>query len=131
MPLVLQLHLVMISKYSKSGVDNFNTFWVMGYFKVFAQWQWRRSNDHNSSTFSLEQTSKIALHKYSFVKLTINPLIFNKNCISNLFYIYTLITLYKYQNKTLNKNVFIGTNITYLLKILYIEGWEQNRSKCM
>ena len=34
-PLVLQLHLVMLSKYSKFGFDTFNTFWVMGYMKLF------------------------------------------------------------------------------------------------
>ena len=32
MTLVLQLHIVMMSKYSKYGVDTkFNTFWVVGY----------------------------------------------------------------------------------------------------
>ena len=31
MPLVLQLHLVMMSKYSKFGVDIFNTSCVKGY----------------------------------------------------------------------------------------------------
>ena len=41
MPLVQQLHLVMMSKYSKFGVDTFNTFWVMSYIKVFAQRQSR------------------------------------------------------------------------------------------
>ena len=35
MPLVLQLHLVMISKYSKFG-DTFNTFSVMCYLKSFS-----------------------------------------------------------------------------------------------
>ena len=35
MPLVLQLHLVIMSEYSKSGLVTFNTFWVMGYIKVF------------------------------------------------------------------------------------------------
>ena len=34
MSLVLQLHLVMMSKYAKFGVDTFNIFWVMGYIKV-------------------------------------------------------------------------------------------------
>ena len=58
MPLVLLLHLVMMNKYSKFGVDTFNTFWVMGYIKVFAwQQQWRRSSYHNSLTFSSKQTS--------------------------------------------------------------------------
>ena len=38
MPLVFQLHLVMMSRYSKFGVNTFNTFWVMG-IKDFA---WRR-----------------------------------------------------------------------------------------
>ena len=33
MPLVLQLHLVMLSKYSKIDVDIFNTFWAMGNIK--------------------------------------------------------------------------------------------------
>ena len=37
MPLAVQLHLVMMSKYSKSGVDTFNTFWVMEYIDVFAR----------------------------------------------------------------------------------------------
>ena len=36
MPLVLQQHLVMITKYSKFNVT-LNTFCVMGYIKVFAQ----------------------------------------------------------------------------------------------
>ena len=39
MPFVLQMHLVMMSKYSKFGVDIFNSFWVEGYITVFA---WRR-----------------------------------------------------------------------------------------
>ena len=54
----LQLHLVMIRKYSKFGVDTFNIFLVMGYIKVFAQqlWQRRWSSDHNSLTISLKQT---------------------------------------------------------------------------
>ena len=39
MPLVLQLHLVIMSKYSNFGVDTFNTFWVMSYIKDFAQQQ--------------------------------------------------------------------------------------------
>ena len=34
MSLVLQLHLVMMSKYSKFGDDTFNTFWVVGYIKA-------------------------------------------------------------------------------------------------
>ena len=33
MPLVLQLHLVKMSMSSKSGVDTFNTFLLMGYIK--------------------------------------------------------------------------------------------------
>ena len=35
MRLVLQLHLVMMSKYSMFNVDTFNTFCVKGYIKVF------------------------------------------------------------------------------------------------
>ena len=35
MPLVLQMHLAMMSKYVKFGVDTFKTFGVMGYIKVF------------------------------------------------------------------------------------------------
>ena len=46
MPLVLQLHIVMISKYSKFGVDTFYTFWEIGYIKVYAR-HLRRSNNHN------------------------------------------------------------------------------------
>ena len=61
MPLVLQLHLVMMSKYSKFGVDTLSTFWVMGYIKVFARrrlWQRRqRSSDHNIETDKLEMVS--------------------------------------------------------------------------
>ena len=34
MPLVLQLQHCHDDKYFKSGVDTFNTFWVMGYIKV-------------------------------------------------------------------------------------------------
>ena len=47
MSLVLQLHLVMMSKYSKFGADTFNTFLLIGYIKVFARGQ-RLSKDHNS-----------------------------------------------------------------------------------
>ena len=53
MPLVLQLHLVIMSKYSMFGVDTFNTFWVIGYIKNFA-WQQRQSSNHKSLTFSLK-----------------------------------------------------------------------------
>ena len=45
MPLVLQLHIVMMSKYSQFGADTFNTFWVMVYIKVFA-WHRQQSSDH-------------------------------------------------------------------------------------
>ena len=70
MPLVLQLHLIMMSKFSKFGVDSFNTFWVMGYIKVlhdnyFDFWQrWRqqqRSSDHNNLTFSLVLIAQMIL----------------------------------------------------------------------
>ena len=74
MPLVLQLHLVIMSKYSKFSVETFNTFWVMGYIKVFARrrrWQ-RRSSDHNSSTFSSEQTSLNLSQWTFFVKHFVN-----------------------------------------------------------
>ena len=55
MPLVLPLHLIMMRKYSKFGVDNiFNIVLVMGYIKGFAR---RRSSNQNSSTFSWKQTS--------------------------------------------------------------------------
>ena len=58
MSLVLQLHLVMVTKF---GVDTFNSFWVMGYIKVFVhcrcQRQQQQSSDHNSLTFSLKQMS--------------------------------------------------------------------------
>ena len=36
MPLVLQLVIVMMSKYSKFGVDTLSTFWVMSHIKVYA-----------------------------------------------------------------------------------------------
>ena len=58
MPLVLPMYLVMISKYSKFGVDTFNIFWVMGYIKVFAQQQQRQSSDHNSLTFLQNRLAK-------------------------------------------------------------------------
>ena len=57
MPLVFQLHLVMMRKYSKSGVNTFNTFWVMGYIKDFPWCQRRCSTDQNSLTFSSKQMS--------------------------------------------------------------------------
>ena len=34
MLLVLQLHFVIMSKFSKIGVDTLNTFWVMGYVQL-------------------------------------------------------------------------------------------------
>ena len=37
MPLVLQLHIVMMSKYPMISVETINTFRIMGYIKVFAQ----------------------------------------------------------------------------------------------
>ena len=46
MSFVLQLHLVIMSKDSKFGVDTINTLWVMVYIKVFAQQ--RQSSDDNS-----------------------------------------------------------------------------------
>ena len=52
MPLALQLHLVMMRKYSKFGVDTFNTFWEVDYIKDFA-WQWS-SSDQNKVDFFLE-----------------------------------------------------------------------------
>ena len=47
MLLVQQLHLVMMSKYSKFGVDIFNTSLVMAYIKVFAPR--RLSSDHSKN----------------------------------------------------------------------------------
>ena len=41
---------VKVSKYSKFGVDTFNTFKVLGFIKVFALRR-QLSSDHNSSTF--------------------------------------------------------------------------------
>ena len=35
----------MMSNYSKFGVDTFNTFWVMGYIKVFVY-----ADDHNNDS---------------------------------------------------------------------------------
>ena len=60
MPLVLQLFLVMMSKYPKLGVDTFNTFWVNGYIKVFAWWQedlWRMDR-HTTEKWSLYVTAR-------------------------------------------------------------------------
>ena len=65
MLLALQLHLVMVSKYSTFGVDTFNPFRIMGYIlAVFAHHRrqqrrrrQRRSSDRSSSTFSSKQTS--------------------------------------------------------------------------
>ena len=74
MPPVMQLHLIMISKYSKFGVDTFNTFWAMRYIKVFAwqqqQQQQRWSSDHNSSTFffktdELKKLAKLYIYIYN------------------------------------------------------------------
>ena len=42
MPLALQLHLVMISKCSKFGVDTCYTFWVIGFIKFL------HDNDENN-----------------------------------------------------------------------------------
>ena len=64
MPLVLPLHLVMMSECSKFVVGTFNTFWEMGYIKGFAQ-QWWQFSDHNCSTFSSKLASdklKTCLH---------------------------------------------------------------------
>ena len=47
MPLALQLHLVMMSKYSKFGVDAFNTFWVMSKFKFL-----HNADDDNNEDLS-------------------------------------------------------------------------------
>ena len=52
MPFASQLHLVMMSKYSKFDGDIFNTFWVMGYIKVFA-WQGQQQ----------QQTEKLKIWK--------------------------------------------------------------------
>ena len=70
MPFVLQLHLVMMSKF---GVDTFNTFWVMGCIKVFAQQQ-QQSSDHYSSIFFFQnrQAKKeiIWINYLGFIKYT-------------------------------------------------------------
>ena len=49
MPIVLQLHNVMMIKYTKFGIDAFNTFLVIGYIEVFTRWhrRLRWSSDHN------------------------------------------------------------------------------------
>ena len=53
MPLISQLRLVMMSKYSKFDVDTCNTFRVMGYIKV------KHNDDGNDdlATISSKQTS--------------------------------------------------------------------------
>ena len=50
MPLVLKLHLVMMSKYiySMFGVNTLNTFWVMGYIKVL-----HHDNDNNNNDLAI------------------------------------------------------------------------------
>ena len=48
MPLVLQLHLVLMSKYSKFGVDTFNTFYFL-------------SNGLGLSTFALAVTTTMTM----------------------------------------------------------------------
>ena len=79
MHLNLQLHLVMMSKYSKFGMDTFNPFYVMGYIKVFAQqWQrWKRwqTRDHNSLTFSskyMSYKSPPNCHRQNLAYLCVN-----------------------------------------------------------
>ena len=94
MPLVLQLHLVMMSKYSQFGVDTlntFNTFRVMGYIKVFARWQrrrqqqWQRSSDQYSLIFFFET-----------VKLKIISALLRGTCFSLCLFPITLIWSYCY-----------------------------------
>ena len=68
MSIVMQMHVVMMSKYSKFGVHTFNTFWVMGFIKIFVWWlqqqqqqQQQRSCDHNSLIFFFK-TDKLKIH---------------------------------------------------------------------
>ena len=61
-PLVLEMHLVTMSKYCKFGIDTLILFFLeMSYIKVFVRQEQRRkrrgSSYHNSSTFSSKQTS--------------------------------------------------------------------------
>ena len=63
LPLALQLHFVMMSKYSKFGVDALNTFWLMDYIKGFALRTFR-SSDHNSLTFFFETVKLIIYQIY-------------------------------------------------------------------
>ena len=58
MSLGLQQDLIMMSKYSKFGVDIFNTFWVMSYIKVLHD----DDDNDNNSTFSSKQTSSKTTH---------------------------------------------------------------------
>ena len=79
MPLALQLHLVMTIKYSKFGVDTFNTFWIVATLKIL------QDEDHNDDDNNDDLAIKMAqlflpnrrakkgiikykniLHKYSF-----------------------------------------------------------------
>ena len=64
MSLVLQLQFVMMNKYSKFGIDTFNT-WVMSYIKDFAQWRQQRSQQFG---FFIEKSLNvyisIALNSY-------------------------------------------------------------------
>ena len=52
MPLVLQLHLVIMRKYSKFGVDTLNTFWLMGKFWVFKFLQDENNDDDLAITIA-------------------------------------------------------------------------------
>ena len=64
MSLVLQLQLVIMSKYSMFDVDTFNTFWVMGYIKIYVferQWQQQWPSYHNRSTVFL-RNRRVTMH---------------------------------------------------------------------
>ena len=60
MSLVLQLYHVKMSKYSKLGIDTFNTFWVVSYIKVF------HNGDDLATTLALLELINTIDH-YSFI----------------------------------------------------------------
>ena len=56
MLLVLQLHLVMMRKYSKFDVDTFNTFWVMGATLKFLH---EDEDNNDNDVLEINQNSSI------------------------------------------------------------------------
>ena len=68
----LHVHLVMMSKYAKFGVDTFNTFWVMGYIKIIAHQHWQ-SSDHNGFFFL---RNRLAKNKLTIICIPLSELLY-------------------------------------------------------